>query len=73
MRPGFRVSKRKQVRTPGGRLVWHRIKRKKRIARCEICGRILHGSRRNRAFGNMCSRCARKLLVERVRSYAEKG
>ena len=73
MIPALRAAKRKKVKLPSGRIVWHRVKKKRSFARCGICGKILHGSRRNRGFGNLCSECARRILTERVRRYANQG
>ena len=71
MRRSMRRAKRKLVRTPGGRLVWHRVKHKKKIERCAICGKVLHGSRRNRKYGNLCADCARLIAKRMVIKYAQ--
>ncbi len=59
----------KVVHTPGGRYVVHRVKHKRKVDYCGICGKPLHGSRRNRAFGNFCASCARELLRMKVMKY----
>ena len=70
MRRHLRRAKRKLVRTPGGRLVWHRVEKRVKGPRCAICGKPLHGTYRNRPFGNICIDCYRELLIRRVIKYA---
>ena len=82
---GFQKSKsliRKLVRTPGGRLVEHFIKRKHSAPRCAKCGRPLLGiphrnslkvklpkSKRapKRPYGGvLCSKCSRELIKQKA-------
>ncbi len=71
----------KRVKTPGGRRVLHFRKKQDSFAKCGSCKRLLLGVPRarkgkltksqrvpNRPFGgNLCTRCTRALLKERVR------
>ncbi|RLE97670.1 MAG: 50S ribosomal protein L34e [Thermoprotei archaeon] len=71
-----RTTKRKLVRTPGGRLVIHIIDKKHDYPKCAICKRPLHGFPRmtareerrghrppTRAYGGyLCSECLRRGL-----------
>ena len=76
-----RTTKRKLVRTPGGRLVIHILPKKHDYPKCAICKRPLHGfpkmtakeERRGhrpptRIYGGyLCHACLRKALKEAVR------
>ncbi|HDJ89961.1 MAG TPA: 50S ribosomal protein L34e [Thermoprotei archaeon] len=68
----------KMVRTPGGRLVIHYLKKKVKIPRCSLCKKPLNGfpnSRKkikyhrppNRIYGGyLCSNCLRLALKRRI-------
>jgi len=45
-----RTLRRKQVRTPGGRIKTHYLKRKPKKAHCAGCGAVLSGVPRERPF-----------------------
>lgn len=70
-----RSKKRKQVRTPGGRLVVHYVKERPGRPRCGICGKELHGISVERApksektvsriyGGTLCASCLRSKIFE---------
>lgn len=71
MRPAMRRAKKKKVKTPGGKFSYHRIGKLPKPT-CALCHRELLGSRRERARGNLCTPCARKVTQEKVRNYAQK-
>jgi large subunit ribosomal protein L34e len=50
MRPSLRGKKLKRVRTPGGRIVYHRVKKKTNYPKCGLCGNILSGVPRVRPY-----------------------
>ncbi len=50
MRPELRRAKLKKVKTPGGRTVYHKIKKKTSYARCCICKKPLSGVPRVRPY-----------------------
>ncbi|MEM1753923.1 MAG: 50S ribosomal protein L34e [Nitrososphaerota archaeon] len=72
-----RSRKRKQVRTPGGRLVTHYFDERPGMPRCGVCGKPLHGirvekpsktSKSERTIsriygGNVCTSCLEDALV----------
>ncbi len=79
---GFQKSRslrRKVIRTPGGRLVTHFVKRNHKAAKCAKCGRPLLGVPRKstlktkigkseraprRPYGGvLCSKCAREEII----------
>ena len=79
-----RTTKRKLVRTPGGRLVVHVIPKKHDVPKCAICKRPLHGFPKltakeerhghrppTRAYGGyLCPQCLKRGLKLAVRSMA---
>ncbi len=70
MRPAMRRAKKKKVKTPGGRFVYHRISSSSKDS-CGVCCSQLQGSRRARVHANLCVPCARKLMQEKVRVFAQ--
>ncbi len=80
MRASFKVSRRKTVRTPGGKLKWVMRERKPGHATCGTCGAKLNRARLtrdrvkklskvqkrpSRPFPELCSRCMR-LKIKRM-------
>lgn len=75
-----RTTKRRLVRTPGGRLVIHVVEKRHDYPKCAICKRPLHGFPRmttrgerrghrppTRAYGGyLCSECLRRSLKAAV-------
>ena len=50
MRPSLRGKKWKRVRTPGGKLVIHKVEKKVNFAKCGVCGTPLAGVPRVKAY-----------------------
>jgi len=67
----MRFAKKKKVKTPGGKFSYHRIGKPAKSA-CGVCHRPLQGSIRARAHPDLCSPCARKMMQEKVKVYAQK-
>lgn len=79
-RPTLRTSKRVSVRTPGGRIVKHRVSKKAPLMRCAVCKCSLQGTtpaprlaksvrKPSRTFaGTLCASCVKRVLqyVSRV-------
>lgn len=78
-----RTTKRKLVRTPGGRLVIHVLPKKHDVPKCAICKRRLHGFHKmtakeerkghrppGRIYGGyICPSCLKRELKNAIRSY----
>ncbi len=50
VRPALRGKKLKKVKTPGGRYVFHKVKKKTNFPKCAICGAIINGVPRVRPY-----------------------
>lgn len=50
MRPSLRKAKLKKVRTPGGRIAYHKVEKKTSYPACGICGKPLGGVPRVRPY-----------------------
>ncbi|MGA2238603.1 MAG: 50S ribosomal protein L34e [Candidatus Bathyarchaeia archaeon] len=79
-----RSAKRTSFRLPGGRRSIAYRRRRKGMARCRVCGEVLHGTAFTRIHrvpgsgrapsrpfgGNMCASCLKSLLRQRARGSA---
>jgi ribosomal protein L34E len=70
MHRSLKFAKKKKVKTPGGRISFHRITKKK-TASCGICGKLLLGTRRARANPGMCPACSRETTKLKVKTYVQ--
>lgn len=79
--PAYRSRSYKKIpkRTPGGRRVYHFRRKKPGKHKCAICKaelnipRVVRGLAKSkktpsRPYGDLCSRCMRKILKQRVRA-----
>ncbi|MBR9680340.1 MAG: cell wall metabolism sensor histidine kinase WalK [Candidatus Altiarchaeota archaeon] len=71
MRPSERVSRKKKVKTPGGKFTFYRVK-KKDSQSCGVTGEGLKGKRRSRAHPDVTSSISKELVKAKVRNYAKK-
>ena len=71
MRASLRISKKKKVKTPGGRFSFHKYKKKERQS-CGVTGEKLLGKRRSRAHPDVIPSVSKELVKAKVRNYAKK-
>lgn len=62
-----RSVKRRRIRTPGGLLKMHFSNKKNSFKKCKKCGKRLNSKKASRIMSELCSKCLKKHLIEKVR------